>query len=129
VPGAPGTAGGVTYTFTLTSRGLRTPTRVVAHAVRSWLLEYHAAGPQLLRELGRHRTSSDPVARSVAAIVDATVDCYRAGYATPISETLPLDAHQLYLPANSTAVAYQTRFPRRRHRRNRCSSVADRMRD
>ena len=51
---------------------------------RYGIAEWLAAGPQLLRELGRTRTSSDPVEQTAAAIVDAAVDCYRAGYTTPV---------------------------------------------
>ena len=61
------------------------------------IAEWLAAGPQLLRELGRARTSGDPVQRVAAAVVDAAVDCYRAGYTIPIAEPLLIAAHRLYL--------------------------------
>lgn len=46
---------------------------------RYGIAEWLAAGPQLLRELERARsTDADPVARAGAAIVDAAINCYRA---------------------------------------------------
>jgi hypothetical protein len=51
----------------------------------------------LLHGLERARTSSDPLTRCAAAIVDAAIDCYRAGYTTPIAEPLLGAAHQHFL--------------------------------
>ena len=66
------------------------------------IAEWLAAGPQLLDHLDRARTSdTDPVARTAAAIVDAAIDCYRAGYTRPVPEPLLREAHQLYLPLYS----------------------------
>jgi hypothetical protein len=81
--------------------------------------EWLAAGPQLLRELDRARTSSDPIERVAATIVDAAIDCYRAGYTTPCPEPLLAEAHQLYLddpntptpPATFTAALEWARRP------------------
>lgn len=64
---------------------------------RFGIAEWLAAGPQLLRALERARTSSNPVERVGAALVDAAVDCYRAGYTTSVPEPLLADAHQIYL--------------------------------
>jgi hypothetical protein len=86
---------------------------------RYGIAEWLAAGPQLLRELDRARTSSDPIERVAAAIVDAAIDCYRAGYTTPCPEPLLAEAHQLYLddphtptpPATFTAALNWARQP------------------
>lgn len=64
---------------------------------RYGIAEWLSAGPQLLRALERVRTSSDTVERTGAAVVDAAIDCYRAGYTTPVPEALLRDAHQFYL--------------------------------
>ncbi|MHA6617754.1 hypothetical protein [Pseudonocardia sp. DLS-67] len=65
---------------------------------RYGIAEWLAAGPQLLRELDRARTSSDPIDGAAAAIVEAAIDCYRTGYTQPIPESLLAEAHRLYLP-------------------------------
>ncbi len=65
---------------------------------RYGIAEWLAAGPQLLRELERARSSdADPVARLGAAIVDAAVDCYRAGYTRAVPAPLLHVAARLYL--------------------------------
>jgi hypothetical protein len=65
---------------------------------RYGIAEWLAAGPQLLRHLDGARTrDNDPVARMACALVDAAIDCYRAGYTSPIPEPLLLEAQRLYL--------------------------------
>jgi hypothetical protein len=65
---------------------------------RYGIAEWLAAGPQLLRHLDRARTrDNDPVARTGAALVDAAIDCYRAGYTSPIPEPLLAELYPLYL--------------------------------
>ncbi|MGD9529970.1 MAG: hypothetical protein AB7V44_24680, partial [Pseudonocardia sp.] len=85
---------------------------------RYGIAEWLAAGPQLQRALGRARTSSDPVERTAAAIVDAATDCYRAGYTTPVPEPLLRAAQHLYQPPTDhldpTAFAAALEWARRR---------------
>ncbi|MET8997131.1 hypothetical protein [Amycolatopsis sp. NPDC004169] len=77
---------------------------VVAYAVnaaadRYGIAEVIAAGPRLIREWDRLRETY-PVS---AAIVDAAVDCYRAGYTNGLSSEMLADLHRLYLPSASSA--------------------------
>ena len=77
---------------------------------RYGIAEWLSAGPQLLRELDRGRTSSIPIERVRAAIVDAAIDCYRAGYITPCPEPLLREAHQLYFddPTSTPSEVFAT---------------------
>ena len=61
------------------------------HGIAEWL----AAGPQLLRELERARSSDDPVLRVGVAIVDAARDCHRVGFTGPLPTDLLRVAHRL----------------------------------
>lgn len=75
----------------------------IREAVQHWaegygLAEWLAAGPQLVRALELARTSSDPVQQLAAALVDAAVDCHRAGYTVPVPEALLDEACRHYLP-------------------------------
>lgn len=65
---------------------------------RYGIAEWLAAGPQLVRKLENARTSEKPVQQTAAALMDAAIDCYRAGYTQPIPEPLLLAAYQLDLP-------------------------------
>ncbi|QYN41198.1 hypothetical protein K1T35_48545 (plasmid) [Pseudonocardia sp. DSM 110487] len=65
---------------------------------RYGIAEWLAAGPQLADQLEYARASDDPVKQTAAALVDAAIDCYRAGYTQPIPEPLLVAAHQLHLP-------------------------------
>jgi hypothetical protein len=67
-------------------------------ADRYGIAEWLAASPQLLRELDRaHSTDTDPTARLGAAMVDAAIDCYRAGYTRPVPAPLLRETAQLHL--------------------------------
>jgi hypothetical protein len=66
---------------------------------RYGLAEWLAAGPQLLRELDRLRAGSDMQDRLTAAVVDAAIDCYLAGYTDPVPLPLLADASRLYASA------------------------------
>ncbi|MBG0568662.1 hypothetical protein [Actinoplanes aureus] len=68
------------------------------------LAEWLAAGPQVLTEWEQAGASErDVVRRTGAAIVAAAIDCYRAGYTTPVPERLLHEAHRLYLPVPAAA--------------------------
>jgi hypothetical protein len=71
---------------------------------RYGIAEWLAAGPQLLRKLQRATNSSDPIQQTAAAIVNAAIDCYRAGYVVPIPDSLLRDMHQIYI-ANADSLA------------------------
>jgi hypothetical protein len=71
---------------------------LAAAGPRYGIAEWLAAGPQLLRQWERARSSDNPAhLRTAAAIVDAAVQCYRAGYTTPIPQALLREAYPLYV--------------------------------
>ncbi|QYN41195.1 hypothetical protein K1T35_48530 (plasmid) [Pseudonocardia sp. DSM 110487] len=73
---------------------------------RYGIAEWLAAGPQLVDQLDRARASDDPVKQTAAALVDAAIDCYHAGYTRPIPEPLLLAARDLYLPEHLRYVTH-----------------------
>jgi eukaryotic-like serine/threonine-protein kinase len=75
----------------------------IEHADTHGLAEWLAAGPLLLRDWERARSSATETLARGAALVTAAIDLRRAGYLSPIPRNLLDEVHELYLDEREPA--------------------------